>query len=198
MSVLFKWIHELFPGFRIINTTAATQIATPSPILGVMDSPNRSVPISMAVSGSKTPRTEVFNATGIAWPLMWGLVLLKVWDMEKLAMWLKVGITLVACLLTCTSDWSCAAPLAILMIGRNRGNSPRQMLWMMLIISLYAVAFGIFHSRTYGLVHMACALAIPLLAVYNGQRGRCRWMGKFFYYYYPIHMAFIGLLARMI
>ena len=39
------------------------------------------------------------------------------WDMEKLATWQKVGITLVACLLTCTSDWSCAAPLAILIIG---------------------------------------------------------------------------------
>lgn len=24
------------------------------------------------------------------------------------------------------------------------------------------------------------------------------WMGKFFYYYYPVHMALIGLLARMI
>lgn len=140
----------------------------------------------------------LFNATSIAWPLMWGLILLKVWDMEKLATWQKVGITLVACALTCTSDWSCAAPLAILMIGRNRGDFPRQMLWMMLIISLYAIAFGVFHSQTYGLVHMACALAIPLLAMYNGQRGRCRWMGKFFYYYYPVHMALIGLLARMI
>ena len=40
--------------------------------------------------------------------------------------------------------------------------------------------------------------ALPLLALYNGQRGRCRWLGKFFYYYYPAHMALIGLLARMI
>ena len=150
------------------------------------------------MSGFNPLDNLLFNATSIAWPLMWGLILLKVWDMEKLATWQKVGITLAACALTCTSDWSCAAPLAILMIGRNRGNFPRQMLWMMLIISLYAIAFGVFHSQTYGLVHMACALAIPLLAMYNGQRGRCRWMGKFFYYYYPVHMALIGLLARMI
>ncbi|MBP5714641.1 MAG: hypothetical protein J6X07_08090, partial [Prevotella sp.] len=36
----------------------------------------------------------------------------------------------------------------------------------------------------------------PLLAMYNGQRGRLKWLGKFFYYYYPAHMAVIGLLAR--
>ena len=139
----------------------------------------------------------LFNATSIAWPLMWGLILLKVWDTERMALWLKVAVTLAACLLTVTSDWSCAAPLAILMVGRSRGNFHKQMLWLMAIITLYAVAFFIFHSQTYGMVHMACWLVVPLLAMYNGQRGRWRWLGKFFYYYYPIHMALIGLLARM-
>jgi hypothetical protein len=151
----------------------------------------------------------LFNATSIAWPLLWGLILLKVWDMEQLrigsmavgkqwALPMKLSITLVACLLTFSSDWSCAAPLAILAIGRSRGDFCKQMLWMMLVITLYAVAFFVFHSPTYGMVHMACWMAVPLLAMYNGQRGRLRWLGKFFYYYYPAHMALIGLLARMI
>mgnify|MGYP002853085612 CR=1 FL=1 len=139
----------------------------------------------------------LFNATSIGWPLMWGLILLRVWDMQRLALWHKVAVTVVACLLTFTSDWSCAAPLAILMVGRSRGNFYKQMMWMMVIISLYAVAFFIFHSKVYGLVHLACWFAVPLLALYNGQRGRCQWLGKFFYYYYPIHLALIGLLARM-
>jgi len=141
--------------------------------------------------------TLMFNATSIAWPLMWGLILLKTWDTDRLPAWLKLLITLLACLLTITSDWSCAAPLAILMVGRNRGNFHKQMLWLMLLVSLYAVGFFIFHSPTYGMVHMACWLAVPVLAMYNGQRGRLRWLGKFFYYYYPAHMALIGLLARM-
>ena len=140
----------------------------------------------------------MFNATSIAWPLMWGLILLKVWDMEQLSRWLKVLITLLACLLTFSSDWSCAAPLAILMIGRSRGDFYKQMLWMMLIISLYAVAFYVVNNPTYGIVHLACWLAVPFLGLYNGQRGRCRWLGKFFYYYYPAHMALIGLLARLL
>lgn len=158
------------------------------------------------MSGYNPCDNMLFNATSIAWPLMWGLILLKVWDMERLqigkmgmplAVWQKVAITLVACLLTFTSDWSCAAPLAILMVGRSRGNFHKQMLWLMLIISLYAVAFFIFHSPIYGMVHLACWLVVPLLSLYNGQRGGCKWLGKFFYFYYPAHLALIGLFARM-
>jgi len=47
-------------GFIIMNTTAATQMAIPIAILTVKASPNRSVPIKIAVSGSNTPRTAVF------------------------------------------------------------------------------------------------------------------------------------------
>jgi len=139
----------------------------------------------------------LFNATSIAWPLLWGLIFLKVWDMEKLGAWLKVLITLAGCVLTVTSDWSCAAPLAILMVGRSRGNFQKQMLWLMAVISAYAVAFFIFNNPTYGMVHMACWFAVPLLSLYNGQRGRARWLGKFFYLYYPLHMALIGLYIHL-
>lgn len=150
------------------------------------------------MSGFNPLKNLLFNATSIAWPLAWGLILLRVWDSPQLARWQQVAVTLLGCALTLTSDWSCAAPLAILMMGRNHGHFHKQMLWMMFFISLYAVAFFIFHSPTYGMVHMACWLAVPVLSLYNGERGRCRWLGKFFYYYYPIHMALIGLLARML
>ena len=42
-----------------MKMTAATQMAMPTAIRAVKGSPNRSVPIRMAVSGSKTPRTAV-------------------------------------------------------------------------------------------------------------------------------------------
>ncbi len=149
------------------------------------------------MSGFNPLENLMFNATSIAWPLMWGLILLRTWDSERWSKWLKLSVTLLACLLTFTSDWSCAAPLAILMIGRNRGNFPKQMLWMMSIITLYAIAFFILNNEAYGMLHMACWLTVPLLALYNGERGKWQWMGRFFYYYYPAHLALIGLLARM-
>ncbi len=141
---------------------------------------------------------QLFNATSIAWPLMWGLILLKVWDLDKPAPWVKVMITISACALTITSDWSCAAPLAILAVGRSRGNFHKQMLWLMAIVTLYAVAFFIFNNQIYGMVHMACWFTVPLLYLYNGQRGRLKWLGRFFYWYYPAHMALIGVLLRIL
>ena len=48
------------PGLRIMKTTAPTQTAIPIPIFSVIGSPKRSVPIKIAVNGSKTPRMEVF------------------------------------------------------------------------------------------------------------------------------------------
>ncbi len=140
---------------------------------------------------------ELFNATSIAWPLMWGLIFLKIWDGEKLNLPLKVLITAAGCILTATSDWSCAAPLAILMVGRHRGNFHQQMLWLMAMITLYAAAFFIFKNPAYGMVHMACWFSVPLLSLYNGSRGRLRWLGKFFYLYYPAHLALIGLFTHL-
>ena len=142
-------------------------------------------------------KTQLFNATSIAWPLMWGLIFLKVWDTESLGTWLKLLFPAAGCALTITSDWSCAAPLAILMVGRSRGNFHKQMLWLMAITSMYAVAFFIFNNHTYGMLHMACWLTVPLLSLYNGQRGKLRWLGKFFYWYYPAHMALLGLASRL-
>ncbi len=140
----------------------------------------------------------IFNATSVIWPLMWGLILLKVWDMDNLHVALKLLITLAACVLTITSDWSCAAPLAILMIGRSRNDFSKQMLWLMAFTTMYAIAFFCIHSQIYGMVHMACWLTVPLLYHYNGERGKIKWLGKFFYWYYPVHMAVIGIIARVI
>ena len=139
----------------------------------------------------------IFNQTSIAWPLMWGLIFLKTWDSDKLNIPVKVLVTMLGCVLTATSDWSCAAPLAILMIGRSRGNFHKQMLWLMAIVSLYAVAFFIINNHIYGMVHLACWFTVLLLSLYNGKRGDCKWIGRFFYWYYPAHMAVIGLILHL-
>ena len=41
-----------------------------------------------------------------------------------------------------------------------------------------------------GGVQWLAFLAVPLLLLYNGQRGKTR-MGKFFYWYYPLHLVVI-------
>jgi len=39
-------------------------------------------------------------------------------------------------------------------------------------------------------------VAVPLLVLYSGKRGKYRWKA-FFYLYYPIHLAMIYGIARL-
>lgn len=49
----------------------------------------------------------------------------------------------------------------------------------------------------YGGIQWLCFAALPLLALYNGQRGN-RSMGKLFYLYYPLHLVVIYAIAWLL
>ena len=92
------------------------------------------------------------------------------------------------------ANWSSPAVMAIVSMGSNRGNFKRQMAGMLLWAGVYALVYFLFIDRVYGLLQLGVALTIPLLARYNGERGRCRWLPKFFYFYYPAHLFLCGLI----
>lgn len=75
--------------------------------------------------------------------------------------------------------------MAILYIGTYRGNFRKQMLWMMFWTLLYALVYFFFIDRVYALIQLGTCLTIPLLRLYNGERGSWKGMGKLFYAYYP-------------
>ena len=61
----------------------------------------------------------------------------------------------------------------------------------------YLLAGLILLGFAYGGIQWWALAAIPLLAVYNDQRGKYN-IGKLFYIYYPLHLALLGLLRLMI
>ena len=65
-------------------------------------------------------------------------------------------------------------------------------------IFIYAVISYLFVSKTYGLITIATLLAYPLLNVYNGEKGKLKWMKWLFYLYYPLHLAIVGILRIVI
>ena len=143
-------------------------------------------------------RDSVFNQTSVAWPLFWGLCLLWLFDQKKIPAWCKwLSIPLV-CILTFPGDWSCVAAMAVLFMGANRGNFRAQMQWMMVWTAVYAAVYFFFLDRAYGLVQLFTCLSIPLLRLYNGQRGSWKPMGKVFYLYYPAHLFLCGILRMLI
>lgn len=144
-------------------------------------------------------RGSVLNQTSVMWPLAWGLVMLRVADSKRIrSAVLRVALILLICLVTFPSDWSCIASLCILSFGTNRGRPRAQMAWMVFYVAIYAVVYALALDPVYGALQMAVVLAIPLLLLYNGQRGGSRRGGAvmkwLFYVYYPAHLFLIGWL----
>lgn len=140
---------------------------------------------------------SVLNQTSVMWALAWGLVMLRVADSRKIRKnAVKTVLVILICLVSFPSDWSCIASLCILSFGTNRGNFKAQMLWMVFYVAIYAAVYSFAIDKVYGLIQMAVVLAIPILMMYNGQRGRSprlnslmKWL---FYAYYPLHLLVIG------
>ena len=141
---------------------------------------------------------EVLNQTSVLWPLAWGLVMLRVANSEKIKEHVKPLLILLICLVTFLSDWSCIASLCILAFGTNRGHFKKQMLWMVFYVAMYSAVYFFALDPVYGLMQMAVILAIPVLAMYNGQRGHNQQVNRamkwLFYLYYPLHLFVLGLI----
>lgn len=139
-------------------------------------------------------QTGVFNQTGVVWSLAWGLVLLWAKDSQKLTDLHRILLIVFVCIVTFPCDWSCIAAMAVFFIGANRGNFRVQMLWMTVWSAVYAIVYFLFLDKIYGILQFGTCLAIPLLRLYNGTRGRGKGIGKLFYIYYPAHLFLCGLL----
>lgn len=146
---------------------------------------------------------SVLNQTSVMWSLAWGLVMLRVVNSQKIQKKaVKIILVILICLVSFPSDWSCVASLCILAFGTNRGKFKTQMLWMIFYVAIYAVVYFFAIDKIYGLIQMAVVFAIPIMMMYNGQRGKNqRWdsMIKWlFYAYYPIHLFVIGWIQPLL
>jgi len=143
-------------------------------------------------------RTTVFNQTSVIWALFWGLIALVIYDSRRLKRWQKRLFILVITVITFCSDWSCIAVLAIIQIGKNRGNFRKQMAGMMIWVVFYAIVYAVFINPVYGILQLFVALVIPLLKMYNGERGSWKGANYFFYVYYPLHLIVCGIIRIML
>lgn len=142
---------------------------------------------------------SVLNQTSVIWSLAWGLVMLRIVNSQKIQKnAIKIILVILICLVSFPSDWSCVASLCILAFGTNRGKFKTQMLWMIFYVAIYAMVYFFTIDKIYGLIQMAVVFAIPIIMMYNGQRGKnerlngiMKWL---FYAYYPLHLFAIGWL----
>lgn len=72
------------------------------------------------------------------------------------------------------------------------------MSWMIFYVAIYATVYFFAIDKIYGLLQMAVVLSVPIIMMYNGERGNnqrlnhiMKWL---FYVYYPLHLLIIGLI----
>lgn len=143
---------------------------------------------------------DILDQTSVIWALFWGLMALAIAGPQniKLPQWAKVLAVIGICVISFPANWSCVAVLVILNFGSNRGNFKKQMIGLPIFVAVYALVYGIFADWQYGLVQMMVILAIPLLKLYNGERGAWKGMKWFFYLYYPFHLFVCGIIRCML
>lgn len=138
------------------------------------------------------------NQTSVMWSLAWGLVMLRIADSKRIKSIYKVLLVVLICIITLPSDWSCIAALCIMAIGTNRGDFRKQMSWMIFYVALYSLVYFFAIDKAYGILQMGVVLSIPVIAMYNGKRGKNpkinKFMKWFFYIFYPLHLFVIGLI----
>ena len=138
--------------------------------------------------------TGIFNQTSVMWSLAWAVVLVFICSKDDLSKWVKIISIVVICLITFPSDWSCIAAMCPLFLYMSRDKFKLQAKYIVIWTFMYALVYFIFLDKLYGALQMFTCLSIPVLANYNGERGRWKGMKWFFYLYYPAHLIVIGII----
>lgn len=143
--------------------------------------------------------TGFFNQTSVMYPLFIAVLVMWIRDSDlPVKNWVKnvlIGVLIISAF---PADWSCIAVLAILEMYKRRGNLKAQMKEMIVYVAIYAVISFLFVSKGYAIAQIGVLLVYPVLAQYNGQKGKVKWMKWFFYLYYPAHLVIIGVLRILI
>lgn len=138
-------------------------------------------------------------ATDVMFALLFGLIALTTWKQERLPTGIKLVIVAVCCLLAYSSDWNYIAVLWILGFGIFHGDKKKQMAAFIAVTGIYFLQPFIYGTNMPYISRLGVFLVIPLLLLYNGQRGRKSNLIKWgYYWFYPVHFIVICFIDRFV
>ncbi|MFM9329058.1 TraX family protein [Paenibacillus mesotrionivorans] len=139
-----------------------------------------------------------WQATSVIWGLLLGLIALAVCLRTNHSLLRKLTTVIVCCLLAWTADWNYIAVLWIVFFGILRDRFRLQMICYSVIgVTLYILP-GILNMGQGAIFRFGILLAIPLFALYNGQRGKKSNVIKWgFYIFYPAHLLILYIIRSL-
>lgn len=136
----------------------------------------------------------VLNRTSVLWSLFLAICVITVAESEKINKKIATLLVFLLVALGLPSDWSCIAVVAPFYLYVHRGNIKKQAIDILLWSSVYGLVYFFAMDKLYGVLQLFTILSVPLLALYNGEKGKMvggKWL---FYIYYPLHLFVIGIL----
>lgn len=147
---------------------------------------------------------DFFEATSVMWELFLGLLSLIIAQSKKYPITLKVCSILFCCALSIPANWNFVTVLWIVFFGIFHGNNKKQMI-SFISVGVFAhivptfINFGFMHNDIPHWYQLGIFLAIPLIGLYSGERGRTSKIMKFgFYIFYPAHLVLLFLVENII
>jgi len=139
-----------------------------------------------------------WGATSVIWSLTLGLIALAIAKNEKLSIYVKGAAVILLCILAVPADWNYVAVLWIMFFGIFRGQFIKQLISFAVIGIVFHIIPSINNIGWGQLNQLGILLAIPLLVMYKGRRGKKSNLMKWgFYIFYPLHLVLLYLLYRL-
>ena len=138
---------------------------------------------------------------GVIFTLFLGLLVLWMWDKGEMKKWLKVLLTVVACLLSLLGDWPIFDILWPLFLFLYRDEPKKQWTSFAIVIAVEVILTNLLcigGAHPYRqLFQIGAFMVLPILMFcYNGKPGKKNAFNKwFFYIFYPLHLVILSLLA---
>ena len=99
------------------------------------------------------------------------MVAIAVARIEKFPGFLKIPVIVLISFVGFPADWSSIAVMCPLFLYSHRGNKKKQAFDIVFWSFIYAAVYFFFLDKVYGVLHMFTFLSIPVIALYNGERG---------------------------
>lgn len=136
---------------------------------------------------------------GVIFSLFWGLIAMKLWDTERFPKWLRILGIAAICFISLWGDWMFIIVLWALSFHIWQDDYKAK--WTAFFLVSSATVLLMLYAGGWLQICQTGVFLAPIIITrfYNGGTGKKSAFNKwFFYIFYPVHMAVLGVIAHII